>query len=240
MKQSVENKMREAFEAWDEEKTEIGFDKAALWASMNENKVKPIISFSWYKVASIVIILLLSGALAISFQAQCDLQCQNQELALNLKKAKQTNKPRIEKQIEEKIVYRTQIKEVESANARKVFTDLTTQYENLQNENVRLKQDVNLYKAQFACLNDSLKSLNGNWARIEKSYEMEIAQLKASSQSKGLSIDIDEEALLALANEMPKQENKNQQSTKGLTLKIGNSSSESETSAPLFRTIDSK
>ncbi|MGZ2371174.1 hypothetical protein ACXR6G_15455 [Ancylomarina sp. YFZ004] len=240
MKQSVENQIKEAFEAWDEEKTEVGFDKAALWTSMNENKLKPIIFFSWYKVASVAIILLLSGALAFSFQAQCDLQCQNQQLVLSLNQTKQTNKPVIEKQIEEKIVYQTQIKEVESASARKAFADLAFQYENLKKENVLLKKDLNQFDSQFAYLSDSLKSLEGNWARIEKGYAMELQQLKASSQSNGLSIDIDEEALLALANEMPKQENKNQEPTKRLTLKFRNSSSNSETSAPLFRDIDSK
>ena len=240
MKQSVENQIKEAFEAWDEEKTEVGFDKSALWTSMNENKLKSIIIFSWYKVASIAIILLLSGALAFSFQAQCDLQCHNQQLVLSLKQTKQTNKPVIEKQIEEKIIYQIQIKEVESPEARNAFAELETQYENLQNENIRLKKDVNQFETQFAYLSDSLKSLEGNWARIEKSYAMEIEQLEASSQSNGLSIDIDEEALMALANEMPKQENKNQQPTKRLTFKFRNSSSNSETSAPLFRDIDSK
>jgi len=240
MKQSVENKIKEAFEAWDEEKTEVGFDKAALWASMNENKLKPIILFSWYKVASIAIILLLSGALAFSFQSQCDLQCQNQQLVLSLKQTKQTNKPLIEKQIEEKIVYQTQIKEVESSEAKKAFAELSTEYEYLQKENIRLKQDVNQFETQFVYLSDSLKSLEGNWTRIEKGYAMEIEQLKASSQSTGLSIDIDEEALLALADEMPKLENKNQSPTKRLTLKFKNSSSNSETSAPLFRAKNSK
>ena len=240
MKQSVENKIKEAFKAWDEEKTEIGFDKAALWASMNARKVKPVIYFSWYKVASIVIILLLSGALAFSFRAQCHLHCENQQLVLNLKQAKQADKPVIEKQIEEKIVYQTQIKEVESASARKAFAELAEKCENLQKENTQLRQDVNQFEIKFTYLNDSLKNLEGNWARIENRYAMELKQLKASSQSNGLSIDIDEEALLALANKMPKQENKHQQPTKKLILKFKNSSSSSETSAPLFRSKDGK
>jgi len=240
MKQSVENQIKEAFEAWDEEKTEIGFDKAALWASMNEKKAKPVIFFSWYKVASIAIILLLSGALAFSYRAECNLHCQNQQLSLDLKQAKQVNKPIIEKQIEEKIVYQTQIKEVESSESRKAFADLSMQYEDLKKENIRLKQNVNLFQMQYVSISDSLRSLEGNWARIEKNYAMELEQLQASSQSNGLSIDIDEEALLALTAEMPKQEKRNQQSTKKLTLKFSNSSSNSETSAPLFRVQDSK
>lgn len=240
MKQSVENQIKEAFEAWDDEKTEIGFDKAALWTSMNENKQKPIIFFSWYKVASIAIILLLSGALAFSYQAQCHLHCQNQQLVLNLKQAKQTSKPIIEKQIEEKIIYQTQIKEVESSQARKAFAELTTQYKSLLKENTQLKHEALQSEMKYASLSENLKSLEGNWARIEKSYAMELKQLKAFSQSNSLSIDIDEEALLALADEIPKQENKNQSPTKRLTLKFKNSRSKSETSAPLFRYIDSK
>lgn len=36
MKQFVENQMKEAMHAWDEEKNEMDFDKSALWTSMNE------------------------------------------------------------------------------------------------------------------------------------------------------------------------------------------------------------
>lgn len=238
MKQFVENQMKEAMHAWDEEKNEMDFDKSALWTSMNEKKVKPVIYFSWYKVASVAIILLLSGALLLSFQAQKNLKLKNESLVLN--QSKEINKPVIEKTIEKKVVYRTKIKEVESSAMQKTLAALSKQYESLKIENLRLKKDVNQFEMQFAFLRDSVKNLEWHWARIEKSYVMEIEQLQASSQSSSLSIDIDEEALLALASEKPKQKKRNQLPNKRLTLKFRNSSSNSETSAPLFRDIDSK
>lgn len=166
-------------------------------------KVKPVIYFSWYKVASVAIILLLSGALLLSFQAQKNLKLKNESLVLN--QSKEINKPVIEKTIEEKVVYRTKIKEVESSAMQKTLAALSKQYESLKIENLRLKKDVNQFEMQFAFLRDSVKNLEWHWARIEKSYVMEIEQLQASSQSSSLSIDIDEEALLALASEKPKQ-----------------------------------
>jgi len=238
MKQSVEKQVKQAFDVWDEQKSEIGFDKTALWAAMNEKKAKPVIHFSWYKVASVLIILFLSGALLFSFQSQQALKQSNVQLALELDKTKRVAKPKLEEKIIEKIVYQTQIKEVESASVKKEFAGLLQQYENLQKENLQLKQNALQSEMRYALITDSLKGLEVDWARVENSYIVEIEQLKASSQANGFTVDIDEEALLALAGQKKNKPVKKKRSLRRMKFGFKNSMSDCESGAPLINNID--
>lgn len=238
MKQSVEKQVKQAFDVWDEQKSEIGFDKTALWAVMNEKKAKPIVHFSWYKVASVLIILFLSGALLFSFQSQQALKQSNAQLALDLCKTKRVAKPKLKEKIIEKIVYQTQIKEVESASVKREFEGLLRQYENLQKENLQLKQNALQSEMRYALLTDSLKGLEVDWASVENSYIVEIEQLKTSSQANGFTVDIDEEALLALASQKKNKLVKKKRSLRRMKFGFKNSMSDCESGASLINNID--
>lgn len=240
MKQSVEKQIKQAFDTWDEQKSAIGFDKAVLWDSIAKPKQAPTIRFTCLRVASVAIILFLSAACLYFFQVQQALEQSNKQLALELQQAGQSVPPVVEKSIETKLVYQTQIKEVESPQMKAALAELTHQFESIQKENLKLKQEVQQFETSFAYLNDSIKSLEGNWAVLEKAYALELEHLKVSNQNAGFSIDINEEALLALSELTPARKPIKQTVNKRLKIKFKNSMTSSEATTPLFRDLGIK
>lgn len=234
MKQSVEKQIKNAFDNWDHQSQTIGFDKSSLWNSMqNSNQVN---TFPWFKVASIVVIILLSGALSYNIYESNNLKNKQQSLLSNIEKLEnsKTHEPIIKKEIE--IKYKTQIKKVVSPEMKIKISQLETNYSNLLNENKSLKENIKQYAHSNYNLHDSLINLKKDKEYLQQVYAQQMEYIKEQEQS-GFSIDINEEALAALSETL--QPNKKKHNNK-LKFRITKNRNITETSAPIFRDITIK
>jgi len=234
MKQSVEKQIKNAFDNWDHQSQTIGFDKSSLWNSMqNSNQVN---TFPWFKVASIVVIILLSGALSYNIYESNDLKNKQQLLLSDIEilKNSSTTEPMVKKEIE--IKYKTQIKKVVSPEMKIKISQLETNYSNLLNENKSLKDNLNHYAHSNYILKDSLFHLRKDKKHLQEVYAQQMEYIKEQEQS-GFSIDINEEALAALSETL--KPNKKEHNNK-LKFRIKKNRNITETSAPIFRDITIK
>ncbi|MBL4560222.1 MAG: hypothetical protein JKX79_04485 [Labilibaculum sp.] len=235
MKQSVEKQIKNAFESWDNEENILGFDKAAVWNSMQiPHKNKTFIT-TWFRVASIAIILLLLGGLGYSYQMNNYLQTSQYQLRTELNKAKAHKAQVVQKEVETKIIYKTQIKTVESAQAKTALANLAEKLESITLENTALKQQLNEQQLANNSLNDSINTLINNSTETNEWYAQQLKNIESKNQFQGLSIDINEAVLLALSKNKSKIKSTTNNPNKRFKITFKNNSRESETSAPLFK-----
>lgn len=239
MKQSVEKQIKSAFENWDNQKSEIGFDKAALWNSMQSKRSK-VIYLTWFRAAAIIIILFLLGGLGHSYRMNRCLQISNNELLLELSKKQDVQKTEIKKEIETKVIYKTQIKTVESKHAKLALSKLNAKLEEIQLENTKLKEQLNQQNIASNILSDSIINLQAQLKKSSEWYAQQLKNIEGKNQSNRLSIDIDEEALLALSKNGSQNKTTTNYPANKLKITFKNSTRESGTSAPLFKDITSK
>jgi hypothetical protein len=240
MKQSVEKQIKSAFESWDNKENTIGFDKAALWNSMQKPKKNKLFIVTWFRVAAIAIILLLLGAWGHSYRANQCLQMSNNQLINKLNQAKASKTQLAQKEVETKIIYKTQIKTIESEQAKITLINLAAKLENVSSRNASLIQQVNKQELANNSLNDSINRLIHKLDQTNQWYALQLEKIKQKNQSQGLSIDIDEAALMALSENQSKDKNTVNRSNKKLKITFKNNSRESETSAPLFKDFTMK
>ena len=237
MKQSVEKQVKNAFESWDNEENTFGFDKAAVWNSMQTPKKNKAFAITWFKVASIAIILLLIGGLEYSYRLNKGLQMSQDQLRIELNQAKSYQPQVVQKKVETKIIYKTQIKTVESEQAKTALTKLAKRLEIITSENAALQQQVNEKQLANNSLQDSINELKNNLDDANKWYAQQLKNIESKNQSQGLSIDINEEALLALYKNNTKTKRTTNIPNRKFEITFKNNSSESETSAPLFKDL---
>jgi len=235
MKQSVEKQIKNAFESWDHEKHTIGFDKTAVWNSMQTPKKNKGFIIHWFRLASIAIILLLIGALGHSYRINNYLQTSQDQLKTELNKAKAHKAQVAQKELATKIIYKTQIKTVESAQAKTALANLTERLKGITSENTALKQQLNEEQLTNNSLNDSINTLINNLNETNEWYTQQLKNIESENQPQGLSIDINEEALLALSKNKSKIISTTKNPNRKFKITFKNNSRESETSAPLFK-----
>lgn len=239
MKQSVERNIKNAFEAWDDQKNDIGFDKTALWNSMQPKKNK-VIYLTWFRASAIIIILFLLGGLGYTYKMNQCLQMSNNQLMLKLSQKPDAQKTEVKKEIETKIIYKTKIKTIESEQTKLALSQLNAKLEQFQSENTKLKEQISQQNIASNTLSDSIINLQSQLEKTSKWYAQQLKNIEGKNQSNRLSIDIDEEALLALSKNGSQNETTTIQPTKRLKITFKNSTRESGTSAPLFKDITSK
>ncbi len=240
MKQSVEKQIKNAFESWDNEKNIIGFDKAAVWSSMQTPHKNKTFIITWFRVASIAIILLMLGALGYSYRLNQALQMSQNQLRIELNQAKAHIPQVAQKEVETKIIYKTQIKTVESEQAKTTLTNLTEKLESITSNNAALVQQVNEQQLANNSLIDSITSLKNNLDETNKWYAQQLKNRENEKQAKGLSIDINKEALMALSKNNSRVKSPTKNPNRKFKITFRNNSRESETSAPLFKDLTMK
>ncbi|WP_461637073.1 hypothetical protein [Labilibaculum euxinus] len=240
MKQSVEKQIKNAFESWDNEENIVGFDKTTVWNSMQTPKKNKVFIITWFRVASIAIILLLLGAWGHSYRVnQCLQMSQNQlRIELNQTKAQKYQVP--QKEVETKIIYKTQIKTVESEQAKTALTNLASKLERIASENEALKQQLREQKLANNSLNDSINTLTNNLDETNNWYTQQLENIESKNKSQGLSIDINQAALLTLSINKSKVKSTTKNPNRKFKITFKNNSRESETSAPLFKDLTMK
>lgn len=233
MKLSVEKQIKNAFESWDHEENIVGFDKTAVWSSMQTPKRNKSFIITWFRVASIAIILLLLGGLGYSYRMNHYLQISQDQLITELNKAHKAQV--VQKEVETKIIYKTQIKTVESAQTKTTLANLAERLKGITSENTALKQQLNEEKLTNNSLNDSINTLINNLNKTNEWYAQQLKNIESENQPQGLSIDINEEALLALSKNKSKIISTTKNPNRKFKITFKNNSRESETSAPLFK-----
>lgn len=237
MKQSIENQIKETFESWDEQKSDIGFNKSELWASMNRDKKRSIILLPWLRVASIALILLLSSALCHSLWIQKDIKLNQKRMALEIIQLKQNTAIKHEPIIETKIVYETQIKEVESEAKKVAYQKLIAEFKNLEHENIELKNKTILLSENYSHLSDSLNVQQRIWVEREDHYAQQIQELNSISPSTDFEFEIDEQALMAFSNSKMDNKNISKPQEQKRTIEFKYNSQVLKTSGSIFKNL---
>lgn len=240
MKQSVEKQIKNAFESWENEENIIGFDKAAVWSSMQTPKKNKIIYLTWIRAAAIIIFLFLLSGWGYSYRKIQCLQISQSELRIELDQAKASKNPVAQKEIETKIIYKTQIKTVESKQAKTALANLAKKLGSITAENTALQQQLNEEQIANNSLQDSINSLKNNLDDTNKWYALQLKKIESQNQTIGLSIDINEEALMALSKNNSKTKSPTNNPNRKFKITFKNNSRESETSAPLFKDLTMK
>ena len=240
MKQSVENQIKNAFESWDNEENTVGFDKAAVWSSMQTPKKNKVIYLTWFRAVAVIIILFLLSGWGYSYRLNQCLQMSQNQLRIELNQAKAQKTQVAQKEVETKIIYKTQIKTVESEHAKTALANLTANLERFTSENEALQQQLNEEQLTTSSLQDSINTLKNSLNDTNKWYALQLKKIENQNQTKGLSIDINEEALMALSKNNSKTKKTTNNPNRKFKITFKNKSSESETSAPLFKDFTMK
>lgn len=230
MKKSIDKNIQEAFLKWDEKPNLIGFNKDILWDKVQSEMPTKKKSFPFMQVAAVAIILLLSGGLAFTIHTNNQLEAHNDLLLSELQKKNETvRNPIAKKEVE--IKYKTEIKEVVSPEAKALIAHLKQEIANIRDENTALHQANYNGELSNLELQDSISSLLNSRSELEDFYMKQLAEIKSKMESSQLSIDIDEEALMALSkNTGSTQKNKR----KKFQIKLKRNRKVTESSAPIF------
>jgi len=229
MKQSVEEQIQNAFEKWDDQKSDIGFDKDALWDRMpvaDEKKKR----LPWFKLVAVAIIFLLSSALALTLFQKQDLK--QSHLALQAQVETLENvKPEIETHTEQKIVYKT--KEVVSNQAKEEIQHLNKEKLALQSQIDRLRIKLAINSSIQKYLKDSIQGIHQQYLKTQQLFAQKLAELKNVNQNQALEVEIDQEALLALKKDIVSETNPKQ--AKGIRISFKNKNKTKERTTSIFQ-----
>ncbi len=238
MKQSVENNIKKAFDAWDEQPSDIGFNKEALWQSIHPAPGKKIMVLSWTRAAAAILICILAGGWLNAMYTNQQLKKEKQTLADQLEQSthtRPTNIPTTEQAPSKpQIIYKTKIKEVDSPHSQTMLAKLARKYQSVENENELLKQQIKQVTSSQMLLNDSIQGLLGNLRNIEHAYALQ-TQATQAPKDNTLEITIDEEALLALTAYEKAVPQSHKSAPRQFQLTLKNNLEKPEKSAPLFR-----
>ncbi len=182
MSELVERDIKKAIETWENKKTDIGFNKELVWNSINGIAEKKTI-FSWTKIASIVIIILLSSGLAYSIVSNHKLKKEKIALTGNIQtlgEEIQQLKNQRQTKIETIIKTDTIIKVINSKDEKenKSLNQLKYQNENLNNELNELKRIIQEQYIINQTLIDSIEFLAAN---LDNNVKPQIAHTENTS-----------------------------------------------------------
>lgn len=172
MSELVERDLKKAIENWENKQTEIGFNKDLVWNSINGKADKKTI-FTWTKIASIIIIILLSSGLAYSIISNHKLKKEKIALTGNIhtlgEEIRQLNN---QGQIKIETIIKTDtiIKVIKTPGETEnnTLNQLKNQNEDLNNELNELKRLIQEQYNINQTLNDSIEFLAGNFNKNTK------------------------------------------------------------------------
>lgn len=240
MKQSVENTIKKAFDAWDEQSSDIGFNKDILWQSIHPTPKKSAAIFSWTRVAAAAIVLFLAGGWLNAMYTNHQLKKEKLAIAEQLDQSKAIHRKDLPSTeltpVEPKIVYKTKIKKVESPQTQTMLADLAKKFRSAENTNKLLKQQMAETSSRNSLLNDSIQKLLVNLHKIEDAYALQ-AQANQAPKENELEIRIDEAALLALSENQATKQRAAKTPPRKFQLTLKNRMTETESSAPIFKDV---
>ena len=240
MKQSVEKHIKKAFDTWDEQSSDIGFNKDILWQSIHPTHKKDNAVFSWTRVAAAALVLLMAGGWLNAMYTNRQIKKEKFALAEQLEQSKIINRkdtPSAElPTAEPQIVYKTKIKEVDSPQTRTMLADLAKKFRSIENTNELLKQQMEQATSSNTVLNDSIHRLLVNLHKMEEAYALQ-AQAIQPPKGNELEINIDEVALLALSENQTTKQRVSKPNHRKFQISLKNELTNTETSAPILRDV---
>ncbi|MCW3787773.1 hypothetical protein [Plebeiibacterium sediminum] len=172
MSELVERDFKKAIENWENKKSDIGFNKDLVWNSINGKADKKTI-FTWTKIASIIIIILLSSGLAYSIISNHKLKKEKIALTGNIhtlgeeiRQLKNQGQIKIETIIKTDTIIKVIKTPGETEN--NTLNQLKNQNEDLNNELNELKRLIQEQYNINQTLNDSIEFLAGNFNKNTK------------------------------------------------------------------------
>ena len=240
MSKSVEDKMKNAIESWEEKYSDVGFDKALVWKAVQTQKKGRLVYLNWYRVAVVVILLLMTWGWGNSYFANRKLQHEKvvmvgniQTLGDEIKQLQQTN---IKTKVVKEIVTDTVIKEVIIPTNK---DSLLLKYQKLEKENREIL-------TQLATLNEQLKEKDSNFIQLTNNYYALSEELETFKNQdnydlavyeKDLRLKVNEEALNELSQKSKAKESPSSSSQQKMKFVIFNKPKPSNSKAPAKRGI---
>ena len=230
MKPHVENQIKNAFENWDNQANDVGFDKASVWQTIEANS--HVKKFNWLKVAAILLFFIFTGAMAYTFHANIKLREQNQKLISKLEEQSDNivihTDTIIQKEI--KIQYKTVEVKKDDKQVKEQLNLLTFQNQTLSKENSILKKQITDFTEEKVALKNQL---NPPHEKINREVKTETSK----PESKPLKITINKEALMAISKDDRYLKSEHPVNGKKLIFSITSKPDIPETTAPIFRSI---
>ncbi len=206
MKKHVEDNIINAFETWDNQGTDIGFDKDAVWSAIQNQSGKNE-GFIWRKLAAVVIVLIAVSGMVYSFVRNQSLTQENNRLAAELQlriDSVEYLKNNVKTNIVTHVKTDTVIQFVapKVVNETKSANEKALEYKNkeLAHELQRVHQLLQQRNNLCALLNDSVKILMASLQSLpaNNTDSKDIVERELSS--------IDEGEYLAMIKDVSKQE----------------------------------
>ncbi len=172
MSELVERDIKKTIETWENKQTDIGFNKNLVWNSINANAEKSTI-YIWTKIASILIIILLSSGLVYSIVSNHKLKKEKIALTGNIQTlGEEIRQLKNQQQTKIKTIIKTDtiIKVIKTPNKTEInnLNQIKYQNENLNNKLNELKRLIQEQYNINQTLNDSIEFLAGNFKKNTK------------------------------------------------------------------------
>ncbi len=172
MSELVERDIKKAIESWENRKSDIGFNKDLVWNSIYVKTEKKTV-FTWTKIASILIIVLLSSGLAYSMLYNQKLKKEKIALIGNIHTlGEEIQHLKKQQQREKETIIKTDtiIKVINTTNKKDVdnLNQLINENKNLIKEQNKLKRLIQEQYNINQTLNDSIEFLAGNFNKNTK------------------------------------------------------------------------
>ena len=234
MKQPVENQIKHAFDNWDTQENNIGFDKAAVWQSIAASNQAS--KFNWLKVAVIIFVFFLTGALAYTINENQSLKIQNEELSQRINNQTEKIVFRTDTVIKREVEIRHQIveKQIDNTKLKEQLNSLSYQNQLLSKENFSLRKEMANHNQEKETNIQQLDKLQEQANKIVH-QEANNDKPKASQQ---LKININREALMAISKDEQNLKSNHPVNGKKLIFSITSKPDIPETSAPFFRNFN--
>lgn len=226
----MDDKIKNAFQNWEENPTGLTFDKEKVWAAIQPQKKKRFVLY--YPAAAAVAFIFLLGSWGYFLYSNQQMEQQYQAKVLEITQQKKNDVKVIEKK-EVKTEIKTEIKEVvkESSELKAKVELLEKKLAKAEQEKEMLNNKLVTAVSQVEYLQDSVSLLKTDEVKPLLAEQ----RAKDKKKSKEIRININEEALADLPINRRKKENK-----KGANFKVVLKKEISETSALLFTSIQLK
>ncbi len=232
--------MKEAVESWEEKSSDIGFDKGLVWSSIASKKAKKENRITWFRVAVAVILLFISWGWGNSYFLNNKLRQEKIVMVGNIQTLGQEMKifsdEKRDKTVEIKVRVDTVIRvvtvEKKSDQLTIDYQNLLTQYQKLKLQHSEIENKLTASYNQYKVLEDSMSTLSINlqYYTNQQPYDLAFAD-------KNIGLEVDEDALSALAEQKNELVHSASKSKKKIKLVFFNKSESPNSKAPAKRGI---
>lgn len=209
MKKSVEDKIKKAVESWENQKSDIGFDKDLVWQSIKMESTRTRLVIGWNKIAVILILLLITSGWGYSFIMNKKLQQDKIALLGNIQTL--GTEIQIMKQ-NETIKVMTKAKTdtvVKVIHLDNNDGELVNKLDHLQQQNLKLNNELQEIQLRLKRKNIEYKILSDSMEILAmRTNQISNQDNKSAKDLDGNVLRVNEEQLLALSNDQKKKNQK--------------------------------